>query len=266
LTGFIETLQGHAKDDAEVRNRFLDIMSAQARRMSRLIDDLLSLSRIEMNEHVPPVGACDLVLVVREVADGLLPSIEEKKLQLKINVPAGGEALVGGERNQLTQVVQNLVDNAVKYSPEGADILVALEHDVSFEPESTAADLSGLRDAGGGRLVLLASERGHERRYVRIQVADQGSGIAREHLPRLTERFYRVPGQKSGDVSGTGLGLAIAKHIVNRHRGALMVESAPGRGTTFCAYLPIAEAGNPGDDCHETFAKQSYRSYLPDAG
>ncbi|MFL5238957.1 MAG: ATP-binding protein [Rhizomicrobium sp.] len=240
LSGFIETLQGHARQDSEARERFLEIMAGQAKRMSRLIDDLLSLSRIELNEHVPPSGTTDLSLIAREVADGLLPAISTKGLRIELDVPSPGEAIVVGERDQIAQVVQNLLDNAVKYSPEGALVAMTIAADVALNSNSLEADRASLRDSGGGHLSLLAPERSYESRYVSIRIADNGRGIAREHLPRLAERFYRVPSQKTGEISGTGLGLAIVKHIVNRHHGALVVESAPGVGTAFTAYLPSA--------------------------
>jgi len=238
LSGFIETLQGHAKEDSEARERFLDIMAGQAKRMSRLIDDLLSLSRIELNEHVPPSGTCDLSLIAREAADGLLPTISTKGLRIEISAPPPGEAIAVGERDQIAQVVQNLLDNAVKYSLDGASVSITIEADVAFDSNAPGPDRASLRDSGGGHLTLLAAERSYETRYVAIRIADSGRGIAREHLPRLTERFYRVASQKTGEISGTGLGLAIVKHIVNRHHGALMVESAPGAGTAFTVYLP----------------------------
>jgi two-component system phosphate regulon sensor histidine kinase PhoR len=240
ITGFVETLRGHAKDDSEARAHFLEIMAGQARRMSRLIDDLLSLSRIELNEHVPPSGTCDIVLLAQEVTDGLLPVLEARGASLELLAPSPGTVLAVGERDQISQVVQNLLDNALKYAPHGAPVNVAITTNVAFEADSAAANAAALRDAGGGRLVLLSPERAHENRYVQIRIADAGIGIAREHLPRLTERFYRVPGQKSGDIPGTGLGLAIVKHVVNRHRGGLIVESAPGQGTTFTVLLPSA--------------------------
>jgi two-component system phosphate regulon sensor histidine kinase PhoR len=238
ITGFIDTLLGHARDDAEARDRFLPIMSAQARRMSRLIDDLLSLSRIELNEHVPPSGRCDLALVTREVVDGLLPVLLTKGVTIDLSMPEEGTALAVGERDQLAQIIQNLIDNAVKYAPDGTAVAVTVSISAPLDAEPDSSRLADLRAAGGGRMALVSPERAHENRYVLIRVSDRGAGIAREHLPRLTERFYRVPGQKSGDVPGTGLGLAIVKHIVNRHRGGLVVESAPERGTAFTVFIP----------------------------
>jgi two-component system phosphate regulon sensor histidine kinase PhoR len=239
LTGFIETLQGHAKDDAAARERFLRIMASQADRMGRLINDLLSLSRIELNEHVPPSDTCDIGLLVKEAADGFSPLVVTKSVQLAVNAPAAGRAVTIADRDQISQVIQNLIDNAIKYSPTGGVVSVALCEEAPFESDDELIVRSArARDAGGGRLALVSPDRAHAQRYLRLAVTDHGPGIAREHLPRLAERFYRTPGQKSGDGSGTGLGLAIVKHIVNRHRGGLVVESAPGKDTTFVVYLP----------------------------
>lgn len=241
LSGFIETLRGHARDDAEARDQFLRIMSIQAERMSRLIDDLMSLSRIELSEHVPPQGVCDLDLCVRDVADTLKPLTAEKKVTVSISAP-GGPASVIGDRDQITQVVQNLIDNALKYSPEGGTVEVQLAPDVTRQEAMDFASRGpAMAAAGGGRLSLLTPDRSERDRYAVIRIVDHGPGMKREHLPRLTERFYRVEGQKSGDRLGTGLGLAIVKHIVNRHRGGVAVESAPGRGTAFVVYLPMAD-------------------------
>jgi two-component system phosphate regulon sensor histidine kinase PhoR len=235
LSGFIETLRGHAKDDAGARDRFLGIMAAQADRMGRLIADLLSLSRIELNEHVPPSGEADLTAVARDVADALSPQARARRVSVDIDAPVSG-ALVQGERDQIVQVVQNLVDNALKYSPEGGRVRVVVNAGISADEAARA------RKPEAAALALLTPDRVN-RRYVTLQVSDEGPGIAREALPRLTERFYRVEGQKSGDRSGTGLGLAIVKHVVNRHRGGMTVESAPGEGTTMRVYLPEARRG-----------------------
>jgi len=238
LSGFIETLRGHAKDDTVARDRFLSIMQAQAGRMSRLVDDLMSLSRIELGEHIAPADHVDLAACVSDVLDASAPIAEQRGVKLKIKLPRKGAARALGDRDQILQVIQNLVDNAVKYSPSGGVVEVALQAGLS--PEAASAPYR----PGAARLSLLAPDvLGPV--YAALRVSDRGPGLAREHLPRLTERFYRVEGQKSADRGGSGLGLAIVKHIVNRHRGGMAVESAVGEGTTFTVYLPM-RSGSPG--------------------
>ena len=231
LSGFIETLRGHAKTDEGARERFLTIMQTQADRMARLIDDLLSLSRIELNEHIPPQGETDLTLAARDVIDALGPLARGRGVDLVAELPPLATATVAGDRDQIVQVVQNLVDNALKYSPAGGSVRIALRSGLTTE----AATAPLRPDAA--RLPLLTPDHGH-RLFAVLQVSDSGLGLKREHLPRLTERFYRVEGQKSGDRPGTGLGLAIVKHIMNRHRGGMGVESVEGEGTTFSVYFP----------------------------
>lgn len=233
LAGFIETLKGHAKEDPVARDRFLDIMAAQAERMSRLVADLMSLSRIELNEHVPPVGSVDLARAAVDVADAVGPLAKARGVKVEIERHAE-PAVIDGDRDQIIQVIQNLVDNALKYTPDGARLCVKVRQDL------TLAEAPGPRWEGAPRLSLVSPERTEGVRYAAISVRDHGPGMAREHLPRLTERFYRVEGQKSGDRSGTGLGLAIVKHIVNRHRGGLVVESVEGEGAVFAAYFPMS--------------------------
>jgi two-component system phosphate regulon sensor histidine kinase PhoR len=232
LTGFIETLRGHARDDAVARERFLGVMAAQAARMARLIDDLMSLSRIELNEHIAPEGRLDVVLAVLDVIDALAPLAAERGVRLAARLVERGVANIVGDRDQMLQVAQNLIDNAVKYSPAGGvvdiEVVAGLTADAAIAP---------LRP-GAARLSLLSPDLVGGERFVALRVTDHGPGIAREHLPRLSERFYRVEGQKSGERLGTGLGLAIVKHIINRHRGGLVIESVEGAGTTFTAYLP----------------------------
>ncbi len=242
LTGFIETLRGHARDDEGARERFLGIMAVQADRMARLVDDLMSLSRIELNEHIPPDGRCDLSVTVTDVLDALGPIATTKQVRLRPDLPAPGKAEIVADRDQVIQVVQNLVDNALKYSPPGADLKVIVRSSLKKDAAS-ASDLASprLTSPDGGRQSLLSPDRTDGELYCMVRVVDQGPGMAKRHLLRLAERFYRVEGQKSGERSGTGLGLAIVKHIVNRHRGGLWVESAPGAGAQFTAYFPQAK-------------------------
>lgn len=212
LSGFIDTLRGHAKDDPVAQERFLGIMAEQADRMRRLIDDLLSLSRIELREHVRPDSVVDLSGVVNDVTDGLAHLAEQNGVEITVSAP---EALpnVRGDRDELGQVVQNLVDNALRYGRSGKRVEVTLG-----------------TDTRGGRPM------------VRLSVRDFGDGIAREHLPRLTERFYRADAAASRAKGGTGLGLAIVKHIVNRHQGILTIDSEFGRGSTFSVLIPAVVA------------------------
>jgi two-component system phosphate regulon sensor histidine kinase PhoR len=233
LTGFIETLRGHAKDDAVARDRFLAIMSAQAERMSRLIADLLSLSRIELNEHIPPAGVVDLTYVVMDVVDALGPIARDRNVRLEVISPPRGATRVAGDRDQMLQVAQNLIDNAIKYAPNDTTVEIELTADLSVDQAMAA------RSPNAAKMSLLTPDRADAARYALLRVRDHGPGIARQYLPRLTERFYRVEGQKSGEKMGTGLGLAIVKHIVNRHRGGLLVESVPGEGTAFAVYFPL---------------------------
>ena len=237
LSGFIETLRGHAKDDPGARDKFLGIMLAQAERMSRLIDDLMSLSRIELNEHIAPLGRVDLAMAAVDVIDALAPQARDKAVSFDPVLPPRGGAVVEGDRDQIIQVIQNLVDNAIKYTPEGGAVRVEIFPGLAAEAAAAA------RDPAAARMSLLTPDHDPAERYAVLRVTDRGPGLAREHLPRLTERFYRVEGQKSGERSGTGLGLAIVKHIMNRHRGGLTVESVQGEGATFGVYLPMAKAG-----------------------
>jgi len=229
LAGFVETLRTHAKDDPEARDKFLGIMAQQATRMARLVDDLLSLSRIELNEHIAPSGKVDLARTVQDVSDAIKPLTAERQVTITAKVDPAVTS-VTGDRDQLVQVIQNLVDNAVKYTPPGGKVSVSLE---------AASNLEAARAASrpGVGLSLLSPDSNEGQAYVVLRVTDDGPGIARQHLPRLSERFYRVEGQRSG---GTGLGLAIVKHVVNRHRGGFIVESAEGEGSTFSVYLPAA--------------------------
>lgn len=239
LAGFIETLKGHARDDEKARDRFLDIMSIQADRMSRLVADLLSLSRIELNEHIPPSGRVDLARATVDVMDAVSILSAERDVKMRLD-GRDLSAPINGDRDEIIQVIQNLVDNAIKYSPSGESVEIVIQPEVGVDAAS-APWSGGAREGGVTRLPLVTPDREPGQRYAALIVRDHGPGMAREHLPRLTERFYRVEGQKSGERSGTGLGLAIVKHIVNRHRGGLTVESAPGQGATFTAYFPLCQ-------------------------
>ena len=231
LVGFIETLRGHAREDAGAREKFLAIMAAQGARMSRLIDDLLSLSRIEMNEHIAPEGKVDVSAAVSDMIGAAQPLLAARQVAVEAKLAPGVRAR--GDRDQIAQVLQNLFDNAVKYSPGGGVVMVEVFTADSFE------DASAPRRPDEPRLALLTPDR-IDAGFVVIRVIDQGPGIARTNLSRLSERFYRVEGQKSGEREGTGLGLAIVKHIVNRHRGGLAVASTEGGGAVFTVCLPRA--------------------------
>jgi two-component system phosphate regulon sensor histidine kinase PhoR len=234
LTGFIETLRGHAHDDEAARDKFLAIMHGQAHRMRGLIDDLMSLSRIELSEHIPPSGVVDLALAAPDILDGLGPLAAERCVKIDSHLPPAGSALVVADREQVIQVIQNLAENAVKYAGQGGRVTIEIEAGLTLAGATApTASLSA-------HFSLLTPDHALGRTYAAVRVRDSGAGIARSHLPRLTERFYRVEGQKIRERPGTGLGLAIVKHIVNRHRGGLLVESTPGEGSMFSAYFPMA--------------------------
>jgi two-component system phosphate regulon sensor histidine kinase PhoR len=221
LLGFIETLRGPARDDAEAREQFLVIMQEQASRMARLVNDLLSLSRIELNEHSRPSREVDLGRTVEVAVAALQPLAKAKSMTILTQVDEAARVVLG-EPDELAQLVQNLLDNAVKYGRDGTPV------EVSLTLPDTLPAVAGNALAAGAA--------------VRLAVRDHGDGIGKEHLPRLTERFYRVDTARSRKMGGTGLGLAIVKHIVNRHRGALVVDSVLGDGSTFAVYLPRAGA------------------------
>ncbi len=205
LAGFIETLRGPARDDVAARERFLGIMAEQADRMRRLVDDLLMLSRIEQHEHARPEAAVDLGRVLRSVIDLLQLKASSRNVRIELALDPMLPSAVG-DFDELTIVFQNLVDNAVKYAKPATPVRIAA------------------RPVGADRLS--------------VAVSDEGDGIPATHLPRLTERFYRVDTARSRQLGGTGLGLAIVKHIVNRHRGRLDIQSSPGKGSTFTVTLP----------------------------
>jgi two-component system phosphate regulon sensor histidine kinase PhoR len=217
IIGYIETLQHHARNDPEARERFLGIMAREAGRMQRLVDDLMSLSRIEMTEHVRPVEEWSLNRIAHESAAALAPIAQAEGVQLEIALEPEG-AMVLGDRDQLAQVFANLLDNAMKYGGAGSTV----------------------------RVFAAPPDRAHPNRHG-ITVEDNGPGIERKHLHRLTERFYRVNVASSRTKGGTGLGLAIAKHILNRHGGRLEIASTPGRGSAFTVWLPRSGGGSAED-------------------
>ncbi len=231
LSGFIETLKGHARDDPKARDKFLDIMAAQADRMSRLVADLLSLSRIELNEHIPPAGRVDLARAAADVVDAVSILSADRNVGIRLE-GRDLSAPVHGDRDEILQVVQNLVDNAIKYSPADGTVEIVIRPDIALD-EAAAPWSGGNRGDGATRLPLVTPDRETGQRYAAVTVRDHGPGMAREHLPRLTERFYRVEGQKSGERQGTGLGLAIVKHIMEAHKQTINVRSNPGQGSTF---------------------------------
>ena len=209
LLGYIETLQGPAREDAEAQARFLAIMDEQARRMARLVDDLLSLSRIEMAEHSRPTERVSVDGLLNEVARLLEPQAAMRKVNIALEL-AEDLAPLTADRDQLAEVFENLIGNAIRYGREGGEVRVTARQ----EP------------AG----------------HITVSVEDEGEGIPAEHIPRLTERFYRVDAARSRECGGTGLGLAIVKHIVSRHRGRLAIESEPGRGSRFSVIVPAEPA------------------------
>lgn len=215
LSGFIETLRGPARDDPAARDRFLGIMQAQANRMARLIDDLLSLSRIELSAHVHPETPIDLLAIVRQVVDSLQTLARDREVKIEI-VPSKEALVVLGDRDELIRVFENLVENALKYGASGKRVDITLTRGVMPD----------------GRPEAL------------VAVRDYGPGIAAEHVPRLTERFYRVDVSESRAQGGTGLGLALVKHILNRHGGRLTIDSKLGSGATFTVKLPVSTSQN----------------------
>lgn len=212
MAGIIETLKGPAKGDDVATGRFLDLMENEAWRMNRLIGDLLSLSRVEADERVRPVELVDIASVVESVIDMMEPQLKKEKKAIRLDKPQSTPP-VPGDRDQLTQVIQNLIENAIKYGAAETEVVISISQ--------TPAAI-GVRGPA-----------------LTVSVKDRGEGIDAIHIPRLTERFYRVDAGRSRDKGGTGLGLAIVKHIINRHRGRLQVESQPGKGSTFSVHLPV---------------------------
>lgn len=215
LVGFIETLKGAARDDPAARDRFLGIMEREAGRMNRLVRDLLHLSRVESEERMRPTDKVDPVAIAQAAVSSLRPLAEAMGVAIDLDC-ADAPRQVPADADQFMQVVTNLTENAVKYGAAGRPVTVRLSREVT---------------AKGAML--------------RLDVIDRGEGIAAEHLPRLTERFYRVDAHRSREKGGTGLGLAIVKHIVHRHRGMMRIDSTPGEGSTFTVLFPEHSGGKP---------------------
>ena len=218
VSAIIETLLGHAREDPAATERFLGLMATQTARMARLVEDLLSLNRIELNERVSPRELEMPTRVISEVTDSLAPIAEAAGVRLIVDLPEPGPVILA-DRDELSQLFRNLIDNAIKYGGRGTAVTVRY-----VAPRAEAPKMVG------------------------FSVADEGPGIAREHIPRLTERFYRISVAGSREKGGTGLGLAIVKHATNRHRGKLEIQSKPGEGSMFTVWLPItANAPNDAD-------------------
>ncbi len=220
VLGFIETLRGPAKDDPNAQSEFLDIMLKQANRMTRLIDDLLSLSRIELRGHTRPTESVDLETVVRSTVELLERQAKERGSEIAVSLAPNLPPIIA-DANELGQVFHNLLTNALKYGGEKSRVDIT-----GSVSEDRPSSMPGVGPC------------------LKVSVRDYGDGISKEFLPRLTERFYRVDTARSRSLGGTGLGLAIVKHIMNRHRGALTIDSEIGEGSTFSVYLPIAVQNN----------------------
>ena len=217
LLGSVETLRGPAREDRAAQEKFLSLIHAEAARMSRLVQDLLSLSRIERDERIPPEDRVDVGETVRSAAKNLDLEATARGMTIALEV-ADGLGPVIGDGDELGQIWQNLMDNAIKYGRTGTAVEVRV---TEVAPEVAPPALAR------GPLIAVA-------------VSDRGEGIAPRHLPRLTERFYRVDGARSRALGGTGLGLAIVKHVLGRHGGLLAIDSEPGKGSTFTVFLPLA--------------------------
>ncbi len=219
IIGFIETLRGPAKDDPMARDEFLKVMADQAERMSKLVNDLLSLSKIEMNAHANPIAKVDLLRIIRAEKQHFEWACKQKNVTLRLklndNLPP-----TKGDDEELAQVVRNLIGNAIKYTNPDTEVVLSVKLTSTLPDDHTLRNLS---------------------RAICFSVQDHGEGIPKEHIPRLTERFYRVDSARTRKVGGTGLGLSIVKHVLNRHHGVLTIDSEVGEGSTFSVYLPVYE-------------------------
>lgn len=234
VLGFIETLRGHAKDDPDAREKFLSTMQSQAERMQRLVADLMSLSRIELNEHVPPRERVDLAEIANDVIDSLAPLLESGGAIIDLTKDDNQPTNIRAERDEVFQAIQNLIDNAVKYGGDPAMVKLKVGRGAATTPYADGPPANRAGDSAdqvAARLGVGVED------LVYVQVRDFGPGIDRADLPRLTERFYRVNVERSRKSGGTGLGLAIVKHIMNRHKGGFQIESRPAGGASFTCYF-----------------------------
>lgn len=232
LLGYIETLEGHAKHDEKAREKFLGIMHVQAERMQHLINDLLILLRIEQIEHIIPEESVDLSHAVETALEALNPMA--MKRNISINFSSNGPKIVKANSDELVQVVLNLVDNALKISEKNTQI------DISISRNEEHKSYAGSGIKGGNKRVIVEISEPDSTHYC-LKIKDNGPGFAKDHIPRIGERFYRIAGDLGSKEKGTGLGLAIVKHIIMRHRGGLDLQTAEGVGSEFCIILPAAK-------------------------
>jgi two-component system phosphate regulon sensor histidine kinase PhoR len=235
LLGYIETLKHHAKDDPDARERFLGIMQNQAERMVRLIDDLLSLRKIEQIEHIAPEDMVNLHQSVKAAMEAVKPMADKRGVTLSYKGPE--TAMSRAVTDETVQLFLNLIDNAVKFTPRGESVKIKLSSVRDWSPAVAFRD-SGLPVDTPSRRIAEPAKSTFERKVWQIQIRDKGPGFAREHLPRIGERFYRIAGDLSSKEKGTGLGLAIVKHIIIRHRAGLYIRSQRETGTEFTVVLP----------------------------
>ena len=215
IIGFIETIKGHAKSDKENRELFLSLMHDQAIRMQRLVDDLLSLSKLELQEKSPPLKTCNVNKIINKITESFLPLAKKYKVKLVNNLPSNITNIIGDE-TQIHQLFSNLIENSLKYSGEKSTVKV--------------------------ELIKKQKHIKIKNNMIGIQIVDNGKGIPAKHIYRLTERFYRVNEDLSKQRQGTGLGLSIVKHILNRHLGELIIESKINEGSKFTVWLPKEKA------------------------
>lgn len=237
LLGYIETLRGHAREDTQARETFLEIMQKQAERMQRLIDDLLSLRRIELVEHLEPDETADLFLATRAAIESVTPLAKSRHIKLKYIGPKS--VPVTGVQDELVQVILNLLDNAVSVTSSHDAITLSVDLLPHWTPGQMFSSDPLFEHAARRRIVVPKNISGS---YARLRVRDPGPGFARDHIPRLGERFYKIEGRENRGHKGTGLGLAIVKHIMLRHRGGLLIESAEGVGTEFTLIFPTPQS------------------------